>query len=190
MFNIKDLPTIERKSDGFLPRMSPRQRTQANALIRRECSYYDDGNCLYLDRGEEVVCPQSITYSVCCKFFRHIVLEGKEGKTLKAALFQKEALRRCMVCGGAFSSTSNNAKYCEGCKGEVQRKQKAAYARKRRAGVEKQSLKKPVISMLSRHKIHIGSIFSLKAPEMGFFHSTQPANKKSIAEAEKQAKEK
>ncbi|MDL2235332.1 cysteine-rich VLP domain-containing protein, partial [Christensenellaceae bacterium OttesenSCG-928-L17] len=87
MFNIKNLPDIERKSDDSLLRMTPRQRAQANALIRRECSYYDDGNCLYLDQGEEVVCPQSISYSVCCKFFRHIVLEGKEGKTLKAALF-------------------------------------------------------------------------------------------------------
>ena len=47
MFNIKDLPPIERKPDGSLPHMTPRQRAQANALIRRECSYYDDGNCLY-----------------------------------------------------------------------------------------------------------------------------------------------
>lgn len=137
MFNIKDLPDIERKSDGSLPRMTPRQRSQGNFLIRGECSYYDDGNCLYLDRGEEVVCPQSISYSVCCKFFRHIVLEGKEGKTLKAALFQKDALRRCAVCNKAFSSTSNNAKYCDNCKGDVQRRQKALYARKRRLQVEK-----------------------------------------------------
>ncbi len=137
MFNIKDLPDIERRLDGSLPRMAPRQRSLANALIRRECSYYDDGNCLYLDRGEEVKCPQSISYSVCCKFFRHIVLEGATGKTLKAALFQKEALRRCSVCNKPFSSTSNNAKYCDACKGGVQRKQKAAYARKRRARVEK-----------------------------------------------------
>ena len=137
MFNIKDLPPIERRPDGSLPRMTPRQRAQANALIRRECSYHDDGNCLYLDRGEEVICPQSISFSVCCKFFRHIVLEGKEGKTLKAALFQKDSLRRCAVCGKAFSSTSNNAKYCDGCKEGVQSRQKAAHARKRRSGVEK-----------------------------------------------------
>ena len=137
MFNIKDLPPIEWRSDGSLPHMTPRQRTQANALIRRECSYCDDGNCLYLDRGEEVVCPQSISFSVCCKFFRHNVLAGKEGKTLKAALFQKDAMRRCTVCGKAFSSTSNNAKYCDGCKEDVQRRQKAAHARKRRSGVEK-----------------------------------------------------
>ncbi|HHX36740.1 MAG TPA: conjugal transfer protein [Clostridiaceae bacterium] len=137
MFKIKELSDIERMPDGSLPRMTPRQRQQANTLIRRVCSYYDDGNCLYLDRGEEVVCPQSISYSVCCKFFRHIVLEDKESKTLKASLFQKDVLRRCAVCGKVFSSTSNNAKYCDSCKGGVQRKQKAVHARKRRSGVEK-----------------------------------------------------
>lgn len=137
MFNIKDLPDIERKSDGSLPRMTPRQRSQGNFLIRGECSYYDDGNCLYLDRGEEVVCPQSISYSVCCKFFRHIVLGGKEGGVLNAALFQKDTLRRCAVCGKPFSSASNNAKYCDDCKAGVQRQQKAAHARKRRSKVEK-----------------------------------------------------
>lgn len=137
MFNIKDLPDIERRPDGSLPRTIPRQRSQANARIRRNCSYYDGGSCLYLNHGEEATCPQSISYSVCCKFFRRIVMGGKEGKLLKAALFQKDALKRCAVCGTYFSSTSNNAKYCDDCRGNVQRKQKAKYARKRRLRVEK-----------------------------------------------------
>ena len=137
MFNIKELPDIERKSGGSLPRMTPRQRSRANSLIRQQCSYYDCGNCLYLDRGEEVVCVQSISYSVNCKFFRHIVLEAREGAVLKAELFKKDALRKCAVCKTAFSSTSNNAKYCKDCAANVQRKQKAAHARKRRSRVEK-----------------------------------------------------
>ena len=137
MFNIRGLPDIERKANGSLPRMTPRQRTQANTLIRRECSYFDGGNCLYIDQGEEVVCPQSISFSICCKFFRHIVLEGKEGELLKTALFQRDNLRRCIVCSKDFSSMSNNAKYCDGCAAIVHRKQKAAYARKRRMRVEK-----------------------------------------------------
>ena len=42
----KRLPPIERKPDGSLYRMTPAQRKQANALIRRECCCYEDGNCI------------------------------------------------------------------------------------------------------------------------------------------------
>jgi len=78
MFNIKDLAPIERKPDGSLPRMTPQQKQKAVRLIKSICSNYDDGNCLLLDKGEEVICPQSISYSVNCKFFRRVLLEDKE----------------------------------------------------------------------------------------------------------------
>ena len=67
MFHIKALPPVERRPDGSLYRMDAKQRREAVKLIKNLCSYHDNGNCLYLDRGEEVVCPQSISYSVCCK---------------------------------------------------------------------------------------------------------------------------
>ena len=79
MFNIKGFPPIERRPDSSLYRMDAKQRREALRLIKGLCSYYDNGNCLYLDRGEEVTCPQSISYSVCCKFFRHVLLKDKEG---------------------------------------------------------------------------------------------------------------
>ena len=129
----KRLPPIERKPDGTLYRMTSAQRKRANALIRRECCSYDNGNCLEQDDGDAHTCTQSISYSVCCKYFRHVLLKHKEGKGLEAALFQKDALKRCVRCGKAFSSTSNNAKYCAVCGYEVQKKQKAEYARKKRA---------------------------------------------------------
>ena len=47
----KRLPPIERRQDGSLYRMTPAQRKQANALIRRECCCYEDGNCMLLDDG-------------------------------------------------------------------------------------------------------------------------------------------
>lgn len=137
MFNIKAFPPIERKSDGSLPCMTPRQRQHANMLIRKICCNYYKGNCLLLDDGDEHVCVQSISYSVCCKFFRHILLEDKEGLSLKAELFRDKTTKRCTVCNKAFQSKSNNAKYCGDCATAVQRKQKAAYARKRRSKVEK-----------------------------------------------------
>lgn len=53
----KKLPEIERTPDGGLPRMTPAQRRGANALIRKTCCNYENGNCLLLDDGEECVCP-------------------------------------------------------------------------------------------------------------------------------------
>ena len=138
MFNLKALPPIERKSDGSLPRMTPGQRKAAVKLIRKLCSNYDDGNCILLDDGDPCVCVQNISYSVCCKFFRHVLLEDKEGQPLKAEVFCDDATKRCAVCGKAFQSKSNNAKYCKDCAAFVQRQQKATHIReRRRADVEK-----------------------------------------------------
>ena len=57
----KKIPGIERTPGGGLPRMTPAQRRRANALSRKTCCNYDNGNCLLLDDGEECVCPQSIS---------------------------------------------------------------------------------------------------------------------------------
>ena len=53
----KRLPPIERKPDGSLYRMTPAQRKQANALIRRECCNFENGNCIALDDGEPLRLP-------------------------------------------------------------------------------------------------------------------------------------
>jgi len=137
MFNIKNLPPVERKLNGSLPQMVPRQRQEAIKLIKQICCNYNNGNCILLDTGEPCICPQSITYSINCKFFRHILLEDKEGQSLKAEIFRDETTKHCSICNKAFQSTSNNAKYCRDCARNIQRKQKADYIRKRRANVEK-----------------------------------------------------
>ncbi len=124
------LKPIERRPDGSLPRMMPGQRRRANALIRRECCNYDNGNCILLDDGEECVCVQSISYSVCCAWFRHAVLPLD--KPLEAEIFHKGDVKRCAVCGAVFVPGSNRAKYCEACAKEIHRKQKNASGRKRR----------------------------------------------------------
>ena len=90
-----------------------------------------------LDSGEVCACVQSISYSVNCKYFRYVLLEDKDGLSLNAELFRDETSKRCIVCGKAYQSSSNNAKYCGDCAVTVQRRQKAAHARKRRSGVEK-----------------------------------------------------
>ena len=57
----KRLPPIECKPDGSLYRMTPAQRKQANALIRRECCCYEDGNCMLLDDGDTPVSSTHLT---------------------------------------------------------------------------------------------------------------------------------
>ena len=96
----KRLPPIERKQDGSLSRMTPAQRKQANALIRRECCCYEDGNCMLLDDGDTCACPQTASFSVCCKWFHWAVLP-LDG-TLEAGIFRDKDLKRCEVCGGVF----------------------------------------------------------------------------------------
>ena len=105
----KDLPPLERRPDGSLYRMTPAQRKQAASLIRRECCCCEDGNCIVLDDGDTCTCPQTISFSVCCKWFRWAVLP-LDG-TLEAEIFRDKDLKRCEVCGGVFVPKSNRAKY-------------------------------------------------------------------------------
>ncbi len=61
----------------MLPRLTPKQRQRANALIKCLCANYEDGNCLALDDGEPCACVQSISYSLLCKYFRKAVLPAE-----------------------------------------------------------------------------------------------------------------
>lgn len=130
----KRLPPLERKPDGTPYRMTPAQRKQANALIRRECCYYENGNCIALDDGDTCTCPQTISFSVCCKWFRWAVLPL--AGTLEAEIYRGKNLKCCMVCGGVFVPKSNRAKYCPDCAAKVHRRQKTESERKRRSAVD------------------------------------------------------
>lgn len=131
----KKLPEIERTPGGGLPRLKPGQRKRANALIRKTCCNYENGNCLLLDDGEECVCPQTLSYSVCCKWFRWAVLP--QDKALEAEIFRSARVKRCAECGATFVPRSNRAKYCEACARRVHRRQKNASDRKRRWRTDK-----------------------------------------------------
>ena len=130
----KDLPPLECRPDGSLYRMTPAQRKRASALIRRECCCCEDGNCIALDDGDTCTCPQTISFSVCCKWFRWAVLP-LDG-TLEAEIVRDKDLKRCAVCGGVFVPKSNRAKYCPGCAARVHRRQKTESERKRRSAVD------------------------------------------------------
>ena len=102
----KRLPPIERKQDGSLYRMTPAQRKQANALIRRECCCYDNGNCIALDDGDTCTCPQTISFSVCCKWFRWAVLPLTG--TLEAEIYRDRDLKHCAAGCSLQSPTEEN----------------------------------------------------------------------------------
>ena len=130
----KSLPPLERKPDGTLCRMTPAQRKQANALIRRECCNYEDGNCMLLDDGDTCTCPQTVSFSICCKWFRWAVLPLVG--PLEAEIYRGRDLKRCAVCGGVFVPKSNRGKYCPDCAARVHRRQKTESERKRRSAVD------------------------------------------------------
>lgn len=84
---------------------------------------------------ESTLCPQSISHSVSCKWFRWAVLP--QDRALEADIFNIDSLKRCAECGQSFVPKSNRAKYCESCAAKVHRRQKAASERKRRWNVDK-----------------------------------------------------
>ena len=110
--------------------MNYQQYRTARRLVH-SCCNYDCGNCLLLDDGEECVCPQSITYSLICKWFRAAVLP-LDG-VLYTALFPQGGMKVCAECQRLFRPGSNRAKYCPVCAAKVHRRQKAVSERRRRA---------------------------------------------------------
>lgn len=112
-------------------RLTPPQSRRVNSLAKKSCCNCDNGKCMLLDDGEECVCPQLISYSLLCKWFQTAVLPLD--RELHAELLKNEDMRRCTVCGAAFVSSSNHAKYCPDCRKRITRKQAAERMRKRRA---------------------------------------------------------
>ena len=112
----------------MIPRMNYQQYRTARRLLQ-SCCNYDCGNCLLLDDGEECVCPQSITYSLICKWFRAAVLPLDVG--LCAALLYHDQMKLCAICGRSFLPKSNRAKYCSKCAIAARRRKEAERQRKR-----------------------------------------------------------
>ena len=113
MFNLKAYPPIERNADC--------------------CNLQDERNCLLLDDGEEVTCPQLRNRSVCCTFFRNVLLKLAEAAGLEAEIFHEDNVRLCARCGKPYIAHGNRAKYCDECKVITKKEQQAEYARRKRA---------------------------------------------------------
>ena len=106
--------------------LTPKQSRKVNALIKRLCCNYDNGNCIRLDDGDPCVCVQCITYShIICKWFRNAVLPAD--KDLYIELAKPKNSKNCVVCGKGFVSKGNRAKYCSVCKIYVRRRKQVQY---------------------------------------------------------------
>ena len=121
---------IERLPDGTLFHLTPGQARSVRSLTKRCCNYMQ-GDCLLQDG----VCPQFISRSLICRWFRRAVLP--EQPKLERAILSPGQLHRCEVCGRGFLTRSGKAKYCRECAAKVHRRQKSESARKRRSGVDK-----------------------------------------------------
>ncbi|MCD8131557.1 MAG: cysteine-rich VLP domain-containing protein [Lachnospiraceae bacterium] len=66
-----------------------------------------------LEDGDEHVCPQRISYSVGCRWFRNAVLPLSP--ELETDIFKDISLKHCVRCGTRFVPRSNRSMYCLAC---------------------------------------------------------------------------
>ena len=85
-------------------RLNDAQHRRVKKLTRCHCANNVRGCCLLLDDGEPCVCPQTISYSLLCWYFRNAVLPAE--KELYADIF-KQRTYHCAECGAAFVPNSN-----------------------------------------------------------------------------------
>lgn len=126
---------------GGIPRMDGRQLRRARRLVRRLCANYEGGCCLLLDDGDPCVCPQTVSYSLMCRYFKEAVLPADPA--LHAETMAKDGSRRCRRCGSPFVPTGGRSLYCRECSRIQEKKRKAEWARRHRAQRGRSSPEKP-----------------------------------------------
>ena len=113
-----------------IPRMTEKQFSRAKKLLRRLCANYDRGNCLLLDdEYDPCPCPQLLTYSLICKYFRAAVLPA-DPELYEAIL--GNGLKFCAGCGRSFTAAAKNTLYCPSCAANRARRSKRKWAAKNR----------------------------------------------------------
>lgn len=110
--------------------MTPTQASKIRSLVRKCCCNFNQGNCLLLDNGYEPrPCPQLITRSLICKWFREAVLPDDMQTHDEIILLQNAKI--CTECGARFIPGSNRARYCPDCAQRVRRAKEAKRQRER-----------------------------------------------------------
>ena len=113
-------------------KITPKQSKQINALIKKLCCNYVDGNCLLLDDGEEHSCAQCISrYGIYCNYFKNAVLPAD--RELFADIMRPNHQKRCRICKSFFVPRAKNQRYCPNCAAVQKRKKAAERQRRKRA---------------------------------------------------------
>ena len=108
------------------PRMTEAQLRRARRLIRSLCANCNGGNCLLLDDGyEPCPCPQMLTCSVLCRYFRAAVLPAD--RELQAEIMA-DSRRRCRECRRPFVPKAKNTLSCQECAARRTRRNKREWA--------------------------------------------------------------
>lgn len=113
-------------------KITPKQSKQINALIKKLCCNYVDGNCLLLDDGEEHACVQYISrYGIYCNYFKNADLPAD--RELSAEIMRPNHQKRCPICQSFFVPKAKNQRYCINCATVQKRKKTAERQRRKRA---------------------------------------------------------
>lgn len=115
------------------PRMNDDQLKQVRTLIKKRCCNYIDGGCILFDWSFCNTCPQWITYSLNCHWFRDAVLPND--LALQESILKPDNKRVCVICGNPLLILGPRSKYCTTCATTQRRKQQAEWAKKKRGKV-------------------------------------------------------
>ena len=105
-------------------------REAVRALAKRECANCNGGYCLPADKP----CSPITARGELCAYFRDCVLpldKVLQAKVTAKAYKQRDRIKPCAACGKTFFASGNRAKYCEACRKERAKKQRAKWAKDR-----------------------------------------------------------
>ena len=123
------MPAQDVQTPEIIPFMDESQFRRAKKLVRSLCANHDYGNCLMLDSiFGTCVCPQLISYSLICKYFRAAVLPAD--RELHAEIMRPDLQRKCGDCLQPFVPHRKNTLYCKSCAARRTRQNKREWMRK------------------------------------------------------------
>ena len=124
-------PSQETQMPEEIPFMNEAQFRRAKKLVRSLCANLYDGNCVLLDNEYATcVCPQLISYSLICKWFRSAVLPADQ--ELYAEIMEADKRRHCGDCLQPFVPERKNNLYCKSCMVRRKRKRQREWVREKR----------------------------------------------------------
>ena len=113
-------------------RLTHEQAAAVYECVLKNCANCVDGNCLLLDNGDFIPCPQLITRSLLCRYFINAVLPGD--RQLYGAIMGL-GTKPCARCGVGFYPRNGRAKYCDKCRPIVRRETERERKRRTRGSM-------------------------------------------------------